>query len=174
MSAAGSFSSFNNIKSQLALGWHARTEQERKFLIIGAGVVVGALVYLLFIGPAVSGRAQLQKSLPQLRQQAAQLRSMALEASELARQPPAQGAQMGRESLVASLTAMGMTPQSVTMTGEFAKVQLSAVPFSSLVGWLDAQRREARISVTEATISAQGEGGKVDASLTLRQEPGAR
>jgi general secretion pathway protein M len=166
--------SFSNMKSQLAVGWISRTEQERKFLTIGAGVVLGALVYLLFISPAVTGRAQLQKALPQLRQDAAQLRSMALEASELSRQPPAQGAPMARETLVASLTAMGMTAQSVTMTGEFAKVTLSGVPFSSLVSWLDSQRREGRISVQDATIGAAGEGGKVDATLTLRQEPGAR
>ncbi|MDB5962049.1 MAG: ral secretion pathway protein GspM, partial [Massilia sp.] len=81
MSAVNSFSNgFRKMQSQLAVGWIARTEQERKFLVIGAGVVVGALVYLLFISPAVTGRAQLEKSLPQLRQDAAQLRSMALEA----------------------------------------------------------------------------------------------
>lgn len=173
MSAASSLSTF---KSQLALAWHARTEQERKFLVVGAGVVLGALVYMLFIGPAVTGRAQLEKALPQLRQDAAQLRSMAVEAGELSRQPPAQGTPMSREGLTASLTAMGLTPQSVTMTGEFAKVQLSAVPFASLVGWLDGQRREGRISVQEASISAQSDsgGGKVDATLTLRQEPGAQ
>lgn len=171
MSTANSLSKF---KSQMAVGWLARTEQERKFLTIGAGVVLGTLVYLLFISPAVTGRAQLEKSLPQLRQDATQLRTMALEASELARQPPAQGAPMARETLVASLTAMGMTPQSVTMTGEFAKVQLSGVPFSSLVNWLDSQRREGRINVQDATIGAAGDNGKVDATLTLRQEPGAR
>lgn len=169
--AAGSF---GNLKSQLAVGWLARTEQERKFLTIGAGFVVGTLVYLLFISPAVTGRAQLQKALPQLRQDAVQLRSMAMEAGELSRQPPAQGTPMARETLAASLTAMGMTPQTLTMTGEFAKVGLTGVPFSSLVTWLDTQRREGRINVQDATISAAGEGGKVDATFTLRQEPGAR
>ncbi|MDB5961075.1 MAG: ral secretion pathway protein GspM, partial [Massilia sp.] len=99
---------------------------------------------------------------------------MALEAGELSRQPPAQGAPMARETLAASLTAMGMNPQSLTMTGEFAKVSLTGVPFSSLVSWLDNQRREGRINVAEATITAAGEGGKVDATLTLRQEQGAR
>ena len=170
-------SSLSKIKAQLAVGWIARTEQERKFLVIGAGVVLGALVYLLFISPAVTGRAQLNKALPQLRQEAAQLRSMALEASELARQPPAAGIPMARETLTASLTAMGMTPQSLTMTGEFAKVSLTGVPFSSLVSWLDTQRREGRINVQDATIGAaagDSGGGKVDATLTLRQEPGAR
>lgn len=171
MSAASSWSS---LKSRLAVAWLARTEQERKFLTIGGGVVLGALVYLLFISPAVTGRAQLEKALPQLRQDAAQLRTMAIEAGELSRQPPAAGTPMSREGLVASLTLLGLTPQSVTMTGEFAKVQFSAVPFASLVTWLDGQRRDGRISVQDATIGAQGEGGKVDATLTLRQEPGAR
>jgi general secretion pathway protein M len=171
MKAANSLS---KMRAQLSLGWLARTEQERKFLTIGAGVVVGTLVYLLFISPAVTGRTQLQKALPQLRQDAALLRSMALEASELSRQPPAQGVPMARETLLASLSQMGMTAQSLTMTGEFAKVQLSAVPFSSLVGWLDAQRRDGRINVQDASITAAGDAGKVDATLTLRQEPGAR
>jgi general secretion pathway protein M len=171
MSAA---SSWSNLKSQLALAWMARTEQERKFLTIGGAAVLGALVYILFISPAVTGRAQLEKSLPQLRQDAAQLRSMAIEAGELSRQPPAAGAPMSREGLTASLTLLGLTAQSVTMTGEFAKVQFSAVPFASLVTWLDGQRRDGRISVQDANISAQGEGGKVDATVTLRQEPGAR
>ena len=172
--AMSASSSFGNLKSQLAVDWLARTEQERKFLTIGGGVVLGALVYLLFISPAVTGRAQLQKALPQLRQDAAQLRTMALEAGDLARQPPAQGTPMARETLAASLTAMGMNPQSLTLTGEFAKVSLTGVPFSSLVAWFDTQRREGRINVQDATISAAGEGGKVDATFTLRQEPGAR
>ena len=171
MSAARSFS---QLKSQLALAWLARTAQERKFLTIGAGVVLGTLVYLLLISPAVTGRTQLLKALPQLRQDAAQLRSMALEANELSRLPPAQGTPMARETLAASLTQMGITPQTLTMTGEFARVTLTGVPFASLVNWLDNQRRDGRINVQEATISAAGEGGKVDATLTLRQEPGAR
>ena len=41
------------------------------------------------------------------------------------------------------------------MTGEFARVQLSGVAFANLVGWLDAQRRENRISVQDAAISAK-------------------
>ena len=37
----------------------------------------------------------------------------------------------------------------------------------------DAQRREGRISVQEAAITAQGGAGQVDATLTLRQDAGA-
>src|SRR5665647_88693 len=121
MSAA---STIGQVKERLALYWLARTEQERKLLAIGAAVALAALVYALLLGPALSGRAQLEQDLPQLRQQAAQLRAMAPEAGELARQPVAQVAPMTRESLSSSLSALGITPQSLSMTGEYAKVQL--------------------------------------------------
>ena len=51
--------------------WAERTQQERKLLTIG-GVVAGlALVYAMFCEPAWTGRIALQKSLPELRQNAA-------------------------------------------------------------------------------------------------------
>lgn len=166
-------SNLTQLKQRLELFWLARSEQERKLLTIGAAVVLLALIYSVLIGPALSGRAQLQKELPQLRQQAAQLRALAQEAAELARQPVPQVAPMTRESLAASLTARGMTAESLTLTGEYAKVQLNGVAFANLVSWLDTQRRENRIAVQDAAITAQAKPGQVNATLTLRQENGA-
>lgn len=169
MSAVSSIAQW---RERMAVAWLARTEQERKYLAAAAAVAALALVYALFVSPAVSGRAQLEKDLPQLRQQAAQLRAMALEAGELARQPVVQVAPMTRESLTASLAALGITPQSLSMTGEYARVQLAGVSFANLAGWLDAQRRENRIAVQDAAITAQSAPGQVDATLTLHQDAG--
>ena len=72
----------NQVKDQFSLYWMARTEQERKFLSIGAGVALCALVYALFIGPALDGRAELRRALPEMRLQAAAMQALALEASE--------------------------------------------------------------------------------------------
>jgi general secretion pathway protein M len=130
-------------------------------------------VYALFIDPALTGRAKLEKALPQMRQEAAQMRAMAQEAGELARQPVLQVTPMTRESLAASLAALSMTPGSLTVTGDTARLQLAGVSFANLVSWLDAQRREAHIAVREATITAQGAPGQVDATLSLRQDTGA-
>ena len=160
-------------RERLTVAWMARTEQERKYLAIGFAVAFAAIVYALFVDPALSGRARLEKDLPVLRQQSAQLRAMALEAGELARAPQSQVSPMSQQSLTASLAALAIVPQSVAMTGEFAKVQLNGVAFSSVVAWLDAQRRENRISVQDAAIGAQGAPGQVDATLTLRQDAGA-
>lgn len=159
---------WNQLKQQASLHWRARTDQERMFLRAGFAVVLLALAYALFVAPAQDGRARLGEDLPQLRQQAAQMRGLAAEAAELARQPAAPPVAMTRESLAASLAARGMKAQSLTLTGDYAKLQLTGVPFASLASWLDAQRRESRVTVREANVVAQAGAGLVDATLTLQ------
>ncbi|SHH39955.1 type II secretion system protein GspM [Massilia sp. CF038] len=159
-------------KDQLALYWLARTEQERKYLTVGGATVVGALIYMLFIGPAIEGKAKLNVSLPQLRVEAATMQALALEAGELAARPAPQVTPMTRETLTAGLTARGITPTSLIITGEYAKIQLTNVSFANVYSWLDAQRRENRIGVDDASFTAGTPAGQVDAQLTLRQNTG--
>lgn len=165
-------SAIAQLKDQLALYWLARTEQERKYLTIGAATVLGALVYMLFISPALEGRAKLNAQLPALRVEAARMQALALEAGELARQPAPQVTPMTRESLTASLTARSITPASLVMSGEFVKLQVTGVSFANLYSWIDAQRREHRIDVQEIGVTAGSPAGQVDASMTLRQNLG--
>jgi len=152
--------------------WQVRTEQERKLLRIG-GIVVGlGLFYSLLIDPALSGRAALQKSLPQLRQQAAEMQAMAREAQALQSQNTIAPTPMTRDNLNAGLAARGLNPQSLNVTGEYAKVQFSGAQYAGIVAWLDAIRIESRVTVVDASFTAQDAPGVVNASLTLRQ--GAR
>lgn len=153
--------------------WLARTEQERRFLTVGGAVVLLALLYLILVDPAVEGRAMLRRQLPQLRQQAAELQAMAQEANALARAPATQIPPITREAVDASLSGRGLKPQSLSMTGEYIKLQLNNVQFASLANWLDEQRRANRVLVQDATVTALPTAGQVDASLTLRQNTGA-
>jgi general secretion pathway protein M len=159
-------------KDQLALYWLARTEQERKYLTVGGATVVGALVYMIFIGPALDGKAKLNRALPQMRVEAATMQALAQEAGELASRPAPAVTPMTRDSLTASLTARSMTPASLLITGEYAKIQLTGVAFANLYSWLDAQRRENRIGVEDVSVTAGSPDGQVDAQLTLRQNTG--
>jgi general secretion pathway protein M len=164
--------SFGQWRERALAWWIARTEQERRYLSVGALVVVLALVYAVLVAPALEGRAQLRRALPQLRQQAAQLKELAAEASQLAAQPVPQVVPMTREALVASLGTRGLTAASLSLTGEYAKLQFNGVSFANLVTWLDAQRRENRVAVQDAAFSALAQAGQVDATLTLRQNTG--
>ncbi|HEX8612506.1 MAG TPA: type II secretion system protein GspM [Telluria sp.] len=170
MSALTAVSGF---KDKLALFWMARTEQERKFLSIGGAIAVLALVYGVFLAPALEGSARLRKELPLLKQQKAQLEALAKTAAGLAGQAPPQVTPMSRETLTASLTARGIKPESLSMTGEYAKVQVTGVSFANLFAWLEAQRLENRVGVLEAAITASTPAGQVDATLTLRQNADA-
>lgn len=149
--------------------WQARTEQERRLLAIAGVVVALGLLYGVLLSPALDGRDKLRQQLPVLRQQAAELQAMAQEAAALVGQNTIAPTPMTRETLTASLAARGLTAQSVSITGEYAKVQLNNVAFAGLVVWLDAVRGESRIAVQDANITAQDVAGMVNASVTLRQ-----
>ena len=160
------------LRDQLALYWLARTEQERKYLTIGGFTVVGALVFMLFIDPALSGIKKLNQQLPLLRIEASKMQGLAQEAAELAAQPPVQITPMTRDSVSASLSARSLTPASLVITGQFAKVQFNGVSFPSLYAWLEAQRRESRMTVQELGVTAAATPGQVDAAITLQQDLG--
>jgi general secretion pathway protein M len=117
----------------------------------------------------------LRRALPELRQQAAQLDALAAEARAVAAQPAPAVAPVTREALAASMTAGGLNPASLSVSGEYTKVQLNGVSFANLMAWLDAQRRDSRLMVQDAQFTAKDALGQVDATLTLRQstEPAA-
>lgn len=166
------------LRASAAGFWSARTEQERRFLAVG-GIVVGlALVYSVLIDPALTGREALRKALPQLRQETAEMQALAAQAAQLGAQPSVQLQPLSRDTLNAALAARGLNPQNLAVTGDYVKVDFKGVQFAGLVTWLDAARRDERLAVLEAKISAQGgndnSAGLVDATLTLRQEAGSR
>jgi general secretion pathway protein M len=177
MSSAAKIGNITNAAAQyrerVKAMWLARTAQERRFLAVGGAVVLATLLYLILLAPAVEGRAQLRRTLPQLRQQAAELQSMAQEANTLARAPTVQVAPLTREAINAGLEGRGLKPQSLSVTGEYIKVQLNNVPFAGLAAWLDEQRRANRVLVQDAVVTALPTAGQVDAALTLRQNTGA-
>lgn len=151
--------------------WAARNSRERMMLTAAAAVVTLGVLYALLIGPALSGREQLNKSLPLLRQQTAQLQAMAKEASGLSAKaalsaPPL----MNKETIEAALMRKGLKAQTVALTGDVATVQLPSVSFASVIDWLDEMQKTALLSVAEANIVALSQPGMVNATLTLRQQ----
>lgn len=170
MSIATTFAQYRERATAL---WLARTEQERRFLAAGGAVVLAALLYLLFVDPALEGRAQLRRTLPQLHQQEAELKAMAAQAATLAQTTETQVAPLTREAISSSLSGRGLNPQSLSVEGEYIKVQLNNVAFANLAAWLDEQRRANRVLVQDAAVTALPAAGQVDASLTLRQNTGS-
>lgn len=161
------------MKQTLSTFWNERNKREQNMLAVAIVVVVFGLLYALLIDPALSGRSDLEKKLPGLRQQAAEVQALSKEASGMGAKtsttpPPA----MTRESIETSLSKKGLKAQSVTVSGELAKVQLSGVPFSATTEWLTDIQKNARMSVVEAVVETQQQPDSVNANLTLRQQRG--
>jgi general secretion pathway protein M len=151
--------------------WSARNERERKQLLLAAVVIVLALIYVLLIEPAYVGRQQLKKNLPTMRQQAIELQAMSMQASTLARETPPPPPPLTKEAIEAALSRAGLKAQNVAMAGtDLAKVQLSSVSFAGMVAWLDEMQKTAKVTVTDANITAQGQTDIVNANLTLQQQ----
>jgi len=160
----------NRSKQSFAEFWAARDARERAMLAAAAAAVALGLTYALLIDPALGGRDRMDKNLPQLRQQIAQLQALSQEAaaySSIVAQPPVAPT---AESIKAALEAKGLKPQSVTLSGGLAKVQLNAASFAGTLNWLDEMQKTARFLAVDANIAALDKPDTVNATLTLRQQ----
>ena len=157
------------LKQSLVEFWTVRDARERALLTAAAAVMVLGLTYLLLFAPALAGREQLNLNLPLLRQQAAQMQSLAKEAALLSAKPIAQTAVMSKESLTAALTRNNLKAQNLMLSGDQVEVQLSAASFASTLTWLDEMQKTLRLSVVEANFVALDQPDMVNAKLTLRQ-----
>ncbi|MGA7595243.1 MAG: type II secretion system protein GspM [Gallionella sp.] len=159
----------NRTRPALSEFWEARNARERNLLALAALVVAFGLFYSVLIHPALAGRKQLNSDLPVLRQQVAQLRELAKQASLLSAMPALPRATMTREGIEAALAHNGLKAQDVLLNGDFAKVQLSSVSFANTLFWLDDMQKTALLLVTDADIVALAQPDKVNATITLRR-----
>ena len=160
----------NQSRQSFSEFWAARDARERVMLMVATTVVALALIYATMIDPALTGREQLSKNMPVLRQQVAQLQALSKEAVMFSGRSPPSVAAISKESIESALARKGLKPQSVMLTGDLAKVQLVAVSFAGTLGWLDDMQKTALLSVVDANIVALAQADIVDATLTLRQQ----
>lgn len=160
----------NQSRQSFSEFWAARDARERAMLAVAALAVIIALAYALLIDPALTGRSRLNKNLPELRQQAAQLQALAKEAAALSGKSAAPLLAMSKENVEKALAQNGLKAQSVVLSGDYAKVQLSAASFAGTLNWLDVMQSTALLSVVDANIVALAQPDLVNATITLRQQ----
>ncbi len=149
--------------------WAARDARERAMLAVAALAMMFSLFYALLIDPALAGREQLNKNLPVLRQQVAQMQALSKEAAAFSVKSASPLIKMSKENIEAALARNNVKPQSVMLTGDYAKVQLAAASFAGTLNWLDEMQKNGLGSVVDANIVALAQPDMVNATLTLRQ-----
>lgn len=156
-------------RQSLSEFWAARDARARAMLAAAAAVMALGVIGSLLVDPTLSGRSQLSKNLPVLRQQVAQLQALSKEAAALSEKPARPVTAMTKESIEASLVRKGLRSLSVTLAGNLAKVQLTAVSFADTLDWLGDMQETARIFVDDANMVALDQPGMANVTLTLRQ-----
>ncbi len=149
--------------------WSERTPRERMILLVGGGLLLAAVLWLLLIEPALDGRARWQKDLPALRADYAQMQALAQQASSAP--PPSAAPRADRAAVDKSLNDAGLKPQSLNVGDELVRAVFTDVSFSALSEWLQRAQRESRLVVSEASVTARDRVDRVDASVSLRTSP---
>jgi general secretion pathway protein M len=150
--------------------WDARTEREKMMLTWGGAVLAVAIGWSVLWAPAAAGRAQLRASLPGMQRQLAEMTAQANEARSLAGAAAsiAPGGQALKDALTASLADHGIAGAQVQLIGTTVQVQLKNASFPAWTGWLDEVRKQFKVQVVEAHVTALKADGQVDLTASLQ------
>jgi general secretion pathway protein M len=161
------------IVAEVGLFWQQRDARERRWLSIGMVSILLALIYLIFINPALSNKAILEKAIPQLRQQVAEMAVMSGQYAKIAAQMSSDVSPVTREVVEASLLRRGIKAQTLTTADDIVRVQVTSVAYVNIMEWLLEMQKAARLTVEDAKITGLSEVGQVGVVLTLKQQKSA-
>ncbi|AOJ11718.1 type II secretion system protein GspM [Burkholderia mayonis] len=150
--------------------WEGRTAREKLLLGWGGAALVVVIAYSVLWSPAQEGRAQIQRQLPTMRHELAEMTAQANEARSLA--AAAQGvAPTGialKDALTASLSDHGLAAAAPQIVGGGVQIQLKNASFPAWTQWLDDVRRQFKAQVVEAHVTGLKEDGQVDLTAVLQ------
>jgi general secretion pathway protein M len=151
--------------------WSERAPREKAILAGGGAVTIAVLIYLLLVEPAWSGIRLLERNLPGVRTQAAQLQGQLAEVGALkARAQVATiSATEARSVLEKSIAAAGLKATRVQPLSE-GDLQLSFtnVPYAGWSAWLANTERTLGARAISVNATRATAAGNADIELVLR------
>lgn len=163
----------NIIGENFSTFWQQRSAKERRLFSLATIIVSFALIYWIFINPAVTNKAKLDLAIPQLRQQVSEMATMSGQYAQIATAMAENIEPVTREVIEASLVRKGIKAQSLTASDDIVRLQITSVSYSAIMEWLLEMQKAARLTVEEARVTALLEKGQVGVVLTMRQQKGA-
>ncbi|WP_412022744.1 type II secretion system protein GspM [Burkholderia cepacia] len=158
------------LNQTLAQFWGERSQREKMLLGWGGAVLAVVIAYSVLWAPAQEGRARIQRELPTMRRELAQMTAQENEAKSLtaAAQGVAPTGLALKDALTASLSDHGLQGAQVQIVGNGVQVQMKNVSFPAWTQWLDDARRQFKVQVGEAHATALKEDGQVDLTAVMQ------
>jgi len=158
------------MKQAILQFWSERNTRERLVLSIGSTVLALSLLYAYVWLPIRNDVDHLNRTLPELRAAAAQMRAEAAEIGTLKSRSvsvPAGGALGAVEQSAATqglrdrIQELGATDQN------HVRMSSDSLPFDAWVGWLNLLQAQSGIRIESANVEATPDAGKVKAQAVL-------
>lgn len=153
--------------------WLQRNARERQLLSFASISIAIAVIYSIFVNPAISNKSKLEKAIPQLRQQVSEMAAMSGQYAQIATALSETITPVTREVIETSLLRRGIKAQTLAVSDDIVRLQVTAVAYTNVMEWILEMQKAARLTVDEAKMTALPETGQVGVVLTLRQQRGA-
>ncbi|WP_345812395.1 type II secretion system protein M [Paraburkholderia sp. PREW-6R] len=150
--------------------WDQRTEREKTLIAWGGSALAVVIAWSVLWAPAQEGRARLRESLPSLQRQLAQMTAESNEARQLsaAAQGVAPTGAALKDALTASLSDHGLAATQVQAVGSAVQIQMKNASFPAWTQWVDDVRKQFKVQVAEAHMTALKDDGQVDLTASLQ------
>lgn len=165
---------------RLITSWRSMSPRERRLVGLAGMLVLFAAGYLLLLGPAWRSRAALERDLPVLRDQLAQMLALQDELRQAGAEGsggPAGGSTASRVALLEqTLRAAGLTDtmRKLEVNGELIELRFAAAPHERWLAWLPGALGETRMRVIDLAIARETAPGQISARVVLEAPRAAR
>jgi general secretion pathway protein M len=157
--------------------WDGRARQERRAILLMALLLTPLLGYFLLWQPAHAALSKLHESLPALRAQAGQMRTLTAEVEMLRHQPhPAVLDAVALKTAVEESAARHQLRDALTsleaQEPNAVRVTLATISFERWLVWLRDMQQEQHIRADAVSIAALPQSGMVKINATLTNGAG--
>ncbi len=148
--------------------WQNLGARERRILILMSIVLGAAILYLLAFEPAWVGRKKLEKSLPLLRQEVAQVDALAAEIKRTGAQVLTSAPLRGlRDEMQRSLERAGLKAAALTGNDDAVDVKLSGVSFQEVLAWQQSVQKDLRVKTVRFSVARDTKAGAVSVQASF-------
>ena len=147
-------SAWHGLRSSARIAWQQHPARERRLLLLGAAVLLLALVWSQMIAPAWRVWREAPQRQALLEAQTRQMRQWQAEAQQL-QTPRRIEREQALRLLTASATSLLGPGAQVTPQGDSLRISLQAAPAAGLAQWLAQAREQALALPSQAQLQRQ-------------------